>query len=338
VRPRTRARVGRAAATPVAGVVAAAVSSLAMGAAAAPIAGRAEPAGGAVVLDAAGCPAAAAAAVRQAVSLELGDLLVTPGATPPPPDADLLTIACDGGGGEASLRASGPARAAPIERRLSLTDFPPDAAPRALALAGIEMLAALSPAVRARIQARQRAEDAPEAPRPPAPAPRTRIALLAIGRSFLSDAGLTGWGGRIDLQRTTGARFDLTGDLELAAASSSNSALGDASAALASVGGFWGVRAGSGRFVGSIAAGARAGLVRLAGSATPGSGATSRTALRPWVGPALSARLSVGGARLALVAMVEAGLAVRGAEGLAGAAAVVAASGGWVAAGIGSSF
>jgi hypothetical protein len=116
---------------------------------------------GTVVIDAAACPSVSEAAIRRIVAIEIGDLLAERGEIPSA-GANRLSLACDGAAARLVARRAG--GDPPIERALPLADFPGDAAPRALALAGVEMLAALDPAVRERVQIRQTPPPAPAMP------------------------------------------------------------------------------------------------------------------------------------------------------------------------------
>jgi hypothetical protein len=106
-----------------------------------------------VVIEVDACPALDEAALRQLVVIEIGDLLLPPQSKARSAAQERMTIHCEGE--RIHLLVTAAAGAAPIERTLKTGDFPGDAAPRALALAGIEMLAALSPTVRQRVDARQ---------------------------------------------------------------------------------------------------------------------------------------------------------------------------------------
>ena len=205
---------------------------------------------------------------------------------------------CDADGA-ARLEARGAGSDQRMERAFRLADFPGDAAPRALALAGVEMLAALDPAVRERIQIRQ-SPPPPAAAPPPRTAPPGRadaadslapvgIAISAVRRDFLGDGSAGGWGGRVELDRGLGGPFVLGVDAEIDGARTAV-ALGEARALILSAGAFGGLRASGARFAGSLAAGARVGLASLEGTPAGGSGATGGRALRPWWGPALAAR------------------------------------------------
>ena len=112
-------------------------------------------------------------------------------------------------------------------------------------------------------------------------------------RDFFATNGFGGWGGRLDVERTFGARGLASVDLELASGQETV-ALGDAGALLVSLGGFWGMKAASGLVAGSLAVGARVGMAHLSGTPAGGSGATGASALRPWWGPAIAARGAIG--------------------------------------------
>ena len=289
-----------------------------------------------VALDTAACPAIPEAAIRRIVGIEIGDLLAGPGDVPT--DGNRLAMICQEG--VARLAARGAGGGQPIERELRLAEFPGDAAPRALALAGVEMLAALDPAVRERIQIRQSPAAAP-APEPPSRADRSvaavGIAISAVRREFLGSEGFGGWGGRIDLDRGFGQRFVVGIDVELDGGSTAV-ALGEARALLVSAGAFGGLRAAGARLAGSLSLGARVGLASLEGTPAGGAGATGATALRPWWGPAIAARGWIRTGPIGFVAAIEAGIAARGARGLADGATVLAVEGAWLLAGLGVRF
>jgi cysteine-rich repeat protein len=123
-----------------------------------------------VVLAITGCPADAEPAIRRMVGLEIGDLLADAGEAA---EADHLAVFCTDAW--ARLEVSGSGRPRQVDRILGLHDFPADAVPRVLALAGVEMLAALSPTVRRRVEtgaAVQEPEESARAPvmQPTAPA------------------------------------------------------------------------------------------------------------------------------------------------------------------------
>jgi hypothetical protein len=297
-------------------------------------AAAAQAARGTVTVDTAACPAVPEAAIRRIVGIEIGDLLAEPGAAPA--GGNRLSMFCDGDGA-ARLEARGAGGDQRMERAFRLADFPGDAAPRALALAGVEMLAALDPAVRERIQIRQ----APTAPPGRADAADSLapvgITISAVRRDFLGDGSAGGWGGRVELDRGLVGPIVLGVDAEIDGARTAV-ALGEARALILSAGAFGGLRASGARFAGSLAAGARVGLASLEGTPSDGSGATGGRALRPWWGPALAARGWIRAGALAFIATLEAGMVVRGAHGLADGATILAVDGVWLAAGIGVRF
>jgi hypothetical protein len=302
---------------------------------------------GTVSLETAACPEISEAAIRRIVGIEIGDLLAAPGESVSP-SGNRLAMSCDGAG-LARLEARGAAGAEPLQRELKLADFPGDAAPRALALAGIEMLAALDPAVRERIQIRQAPlAPPPRSPSPPEPSPPRAdgsrapvgIAVVATRRDFLdtgSQVGIGAWGGRIEVDRGIGDWFALGGDVEVAGTRTTVT-LGEASALLVSAGAFGGLRAAGTRVAGSLSLGARVGLVSLDGKPAGGSGATGGSALRPWWGPAVAARGWIRVGTIGFMASLEAGLVARGAQGLADASTILAIDGGWLSAGAGVRF
>jgi hypothetical protein len=288
---------------------------------------RAHAARATVALDVDACAEVPELALRQIVSIEIGDLLAPRGGDAPR-NGYRLTARCIGR--SAHLEARAVERTDGLERTLSLDDFPGDAAPRALALAGIEMLAALDPAVRARVEAKS-ASDAP-----PLATDGFALALSGVYRAFFGTAGATGWGGRAGLDWRRGAEI-LAVDLEIDRASSTI-ALGETRAWLASVGLFGGVALGGERAGCLLAAGARAGVARLSGEPAPGANLVGDSVTRPWWGPAVAARLWMGGARIAALLSVEAGWVVHGAQGLAGGTTAIAVEGGWAMVGAGARF
>jgi hypothetical protein len=294
-----------------------------------------------VVLNVGGCGDRVAADARRIVGIELGSLLLPPaGAAGPPAAMARLSITCEGGSAQLSAASGNGPRA--VRRWMALADLPDDLAARALALAGIEMLAALSPAVRARVQAR--APDPPPAiaSGPPGPpgvedGPAGRVSILGAWRTFSSAGRLTGWGGSVEVERRVRGPWGLAASVEVVAGSAS-SALGDARGQLGSLAACWEAAARGARWSSGVGLGARVGLAHFAGTAPPGSGVVASTVVRPWVGPALSARASLGGRSLRLAAAAEVGFAVRGARGLSGGDVLLAASGAWLAAALGVGF
>jgi hypothetical protein len=110
------------------------------------------------------CPFISDTEVRRLIGIEIGDVLVGDRELAPP-DADQITIRCEGE--VERIEAAGAVRAQPLSRTILFADFPGDAAPRALALAAIEVLAALSPALRQRLEVH--GASAPEGTEPHGP-------------------------------------------------------------------------------------------------------------------------------------------------------------------------
>ena len=285
-----------------------------------------------VALDISGCAASVETGIRRIVRVELGDLLID--ANAPAGAANRLTVRCESGRG--SIAAEGFDGGRRADRALELGDFPGDAAPRALALAAIEVLAALSPAVRQRLQARQTAARPPEPAKQIAAEPQTaptRIGLSAGLRSFLAPHGLHAWGARVDLDRRLGGPWSLGFDLDAGAATRDVS-LGQTSALLFSAGTFLGVQRGGSRLGGILALGLRAGVVRLAGDSGAAPGVVAGSAMQPWGGPAISGRVFAGD-RWTFTGSAEVGFAAIGAEGVVEGTTALAASGFWLAAFVG---
>lgn len=318
-----------------------------------------------VEIDAIECPSVSAAELRRIVDIELGEPPLSStaparssAASGAAGDPALVRVSCGDAGAVVRVRTAGKV----AERPLLLQAFPGDAAPRALALAGIELLATLNATVRERIEATRTTARPPSglaaattattatpaasraAPsRTPGPSslsapPSISFGAAAVRREFMRPAGLGGWGGRLDLVRDAGQRLRLLGDLELVR-TSHPSDLGDAQAFLISAAVFAGARAvPAAHVVWSIALGARAGLARLSGTAAPDLGAIASSVWRPWWGPAVSARATLGGTRVAGMASLELGLTARSAEALAGTTTVLALGGPWLSAAAGVQF
>jgi hypothetical protein len=279
-----------------------------------------------VVLTVAGCPAGADSAIRRIVELEIGDLLAKADENS---ETDRLAVVCTDQW--ARLQASGPDRPLPVDRTLRLGDFPADAVPRALALAGIEMLAALSPAVRRRVEAGAVKEEAP-APQPLPPATWHADASWSW-HDFLGDKGLSLWGGRARMGRDLGEHLSLGLDLE-AAHGSRTVALGQVNGTLGAAGAFFGIHAGARDLFAEIALGGRMGFAQLSGDPSDAK-VTGNRVSRAWGGPALALRFWTGVGRVALVFSGESGLALLGAEGLAGETTAVQVRRLWVSLGLG---
>jgi hypothetical protein len=292
---------------------------------------------GRVVLESQDCDAVSAEAVRRIVGIEIGDLLVQSGAVAPS-GSDRLFIRCEGD--RALVHAVGDTVTPPLHRTLYLNDFPGDAAPRAMALAGLEVLAALSPAVRERLSVRQNPPnpapalppnaDASERPEPAS----LSIGLAGIWRTFMVEKGSMAWGGRVDLTRTIGNRLLLEIDVDLAS-TRKQAEHGQATGLLSSVGLLFGARAGDRNWRAAFTLGGRMGLARLAGDSLNNANVTSDHVLRPWGGPAVRSSLLGRSGSLGITAAVEAGLALISAKGMDDDKTILALRGSWVAISLG---
>ncbi|HXI54555.1 MAG TPA: hypothetical protein VNO55_00725 [Polyangia bacterium] len=292
-----------------------------------------------VTLDASACPDVPAAALRRIMVIEIGDLLV--GADEQPAgDTDRVQLAC--AGRVARVSADGPGRPRALERRLPLDDFPGDAAPRALALAAVEILAALSPDVRARVEARQRpaavvqtppaVARAPGPATPPAPSARREWTLLGAAslQAFVSTPGLTTWGGRLAVRRSLGARLELTAGGDLAGGTVAGP-LGVVSTKIASAAVLVGARVGGPRLEGGLALGGRTGMAWFEGQAGDPNAFVGSSASRPWGGPVAVARARLGVGRVGLEMATELGYAFGRADASSGDAIVASVGGPWLA-------
>ncbi len=296
--------------------------------------------GGRFVLEVKSCPGVPAEAVRRILGIEIGDLLVDAGLAAAAA-SDRLIIRC--AGNLAWVEAAGDDGTNPVDRTFRLDDFPGDAAPRALALAGIELLAARSPAVRAHIQAKQNPAS-PERPTvvvPPEPARSSksdardlRIGLAGTWRNFLVGHGVSAWGGQAQLGWELGRRWHLGADLE-ASGAREHVSLGETSALLLSCGVAFGVRGGGENLGFALGLGGRMGMARLSGSAADVAGVKSAAVLRPWGGPLASASGFGGAGPFALTLAVETGRSLITAEGLSGSTTALAIGGWWVAISLG---
>jgi hypothetical protein len=298
---------------------------------------------GRVRVQVADCPGVPTEDVRRVLSVEIGDLLVD-SSSADARDADALIIRC--AGNLAFVEASG-GGVAPIERIFPLDDFPGRAAPRALALLGVELLAARSAAVRERILARQSGHatsvPAVETAAPPAPAAPpakhgrdVRIGLAAVDRSFGASNGASALGGRIEATAPVLAFGLASADLELVAQQKDVAGEGRTAAWLMSAGATLGAFVGRGRWRAALGLGARVGLVRESGTAADPTRVTTATFVRPWGGPMLSARLSGTLGRVGLTVGGEAGWSLPSIDELAGGATAIAVAGPWLAFSIGA--
>jgi hypothetical protein len=306
-----------------------------------------------VILESEACSPAVAAEMRRVVTVELGPVLLDADHAPPA-DADRLRITCSSDTAVIEARSAEDVTA--VTRTLRLDTFPGDVAPRALALAAIEVLAALN---RRRAEGgRQRAGSLPPPPAPPAraatpavvvaePPPRTvafealplrapplEISVSAVRRAFLAPHGLTVWGASLDAERVMASRWNLDVGLEVAASSSTDAGpLGQARGLVVSAAGFFGIHGERAPVSGTVALGGRVGIAHFTSTAAPG--ALGGEITRPWGGLALATEARVVRRRLELRLTIEAGLALIGTEALAADATALAVRGGWVAISLG---
>jgi hypothetical protein len=292
-----------------------------------------------VIAEVTSCQDALAKAVREIVALELGDLLVSSDAVAKPV-SDRLSIRC--ADNMAWIEASGGEGGDPVDRTLSLDDFPDDLAPRALALAGIELLASRSPAIRVRLQAKRAPASKPApttvvaspapvvAPSPAAPRRDLRLGLAGAWRTFLVDRGVSAWGGQVLVTQDLGRWWQLRADVEVAG-SGRHVSLGETRALIGSCGVDLAARAGQPDFGVALGLGARLGFARLAGSATDQTTVRAGVATGPWGGPMVSASAYVGFGPAVLVAAFEVGRSFGTVRGLADGSPALVIQDTWLA-------
>jgi hypothetical protein len=291
---------------------------------------------GRFALEVKACPNLSTDSVRRILGIEVGDLLL-PESSDAPTKADRLTIRCSGS--FAWVQASGQAGGTPAEQVVSLDDLPGDAAPRVLALAGLELLATLNSTVRARMASKHEAPPPATAlaatPEPgvasAASARETRIGLAGAWRLFLAEHGASAWGGQVQIHSTVGELWLLSADAELAGARNPVPGIGEASALLISCGAWFGLRRGSGRLGASFGLGGRLGAVRLSGDSADPATVTGATVWHPWGGPMATAGIVGRAGRFALGLRAESGYALVEANGLAGGATAITVRGAWAA-------
>ena len=271
------------------------------------------------------CPQVSAASVRRILDIEIGDLLLaeSEGVSP---DRDRLTVRCVGK--FAWIQAARKAGAPLFEQIVNLDAFPGDAAPRALALAGLELLASLNAVVRERIEnIRQERPAPPSTPRVEA-THETSIGLAGAWRVFPSGPGPSLWGGQLQASSALG-RWLVAADLEATGARAQVDGVGGTSALLLSGSAAMGVQGRLGHFRGSFGVGGRFGYARLAGTSADPTGVTGRTVWHPWGGPLASATAQGRWGRFAFTLRAEVGRSVSTIEGLANEATALAIRGTW---------
>jgi len=301
------------------------------------------------------CPKALTEGVRRFISIEVGDLLYgeTEGV---PSGSDTLTIRCVRN--FAWLEAAGVSENTPLEKLLHLDDFPGDAAPRAVALASLELMAARSSIVRERIDASRNSTPAPTAPpraTPPrapaitsgvvAPQPRVkpsvpvreiRIGLGVSLRDFPAKHGVSLLGGQVQASTKLGPMWQIAANAEVASGKNKVS-LGETSATLLSCGASFGVRSGGTAFGASLGLGARIGAVRLSGASVDPVSVSAASRWRPWGGPMAVAGLFSGFGRFGITLAAELGQSLLKPEGQADGVTAISLRGPWAAFSLGAS-
>jgi hypothetical protein len=193
-----------------------------------------------------------------------------------------------------------------------LDDFPGDAAPRALALLGVELLAARSATVRARILGSPSVVPVPGVERSVAPSPpvaerQLRIGVAGVWRAFVTQDGRSAFGARVEASRPVMKRGLIGGDLEFVTAEKAEPDVGRTTAWLISAAATFDVLAAGRRWRAAVGLGGRIGLVRESATSADPARITVRTFTRPWGGPMMCASLSGMLGRLGLTVGAEAG-------------------------------
>jgi len=300
------------------------------------------------MLEVNGCRPAIAPDVRRALTVEIGDLLRAPdsldhaashgdngdnGDNDNDNDNDHLVITCDRS--LARLQSRGTRQRLPLERTMDLADFPGDATPRALALAGLELLASFSPEVRRRVDAGGLGPAIATRVRAPAPGtnvrkPWSRIAIGGCARTFLASNGATAWGGRVEVEREIGDRYEVALGAEVSAASRDVGGLGQVTGTLGSMAAMGGARVGGRDLTGTLSIGARLGLARLEGHPAMATSVAGARVLRRWGGPLVAAGVRAGFGHVDVQLAAEAGLDPGVSRGVADGTTVLAVGGPWL--------
>jgi len=295
---------------------------------------------GNVVLTVRACPDPFEAALRQVLAIELGELLEEPRAGNE--GLESIDIACESAAARISAQSAGGERV--VHNDLPFDEFPGDAAPRAVALAALEALRAVDPTLTERIDAQRKRAPAvaptPLKPAPPPPVanpteppnpttpPFTRLLLGGVTRFFLGAPVTTAFGARLELSRRFAAPWDVGLELEGVFARRSV-ALGTVDGRLFSGALWFGARAGGPAWSATAALGGRFGAVLLSG--TPDEPARGHDKTRFFAGPLLVLRGDGATGPLALALVAESGVAIAGAEGLAGGESALGFAGVWLA-------
>ena len=296
------------------------------------------------------CPTALTEEVRRFISIEVGDLLYDE-TEALPVGADTLTIRC--AGNFAWIEAACAPEVAPLEKLLRLDAFPADAAPRALALASLELMAARNSTVRERMDGNRSAppqklpppSSEPVTPqKSPVPNPslkstashrETQIGLAGVWRKFPAEHGPTLWGGRVQASTTIAPVWQLAVDAEVASGQIKVS-LGKTRALLLSGATTFGVRTGGSTIGAGLGLGGRVGMVRLSGSSADPIDVTAATVWRPWGGPMAAANCFPGFGQFTVLLTAEAGQSLLKPEGQAGGVSAISLRGPWAALSLGA--
>ncbi len=304
------------------------------------------------VLDIKECPKTLAEDVRRVVGIEVGDLLRETGESTPA-SSDALMIRC--AGNLAHIEVSGSADSAPLEKLFQLDDFPGDAAPRALALASLELMAARNVIVRERMDGNR--NPTPPSPKPEAPKPRpapvapektappppseksnieAHLGLAAAWQSFPAQHGPTLWGGQLNTSAVFNRLWRMAANAELTTGKNAVS-MGETRATLLTLGADFGVERHVGIFAAGVGLGGRIGAVRLSGTSADPAYISATSVWRPWGGPMATAHGLASFGQVALSLTIEAGLPLLKPEGQAGSNVAIALDGPWAAIALGAS-
>ena len=295
------------------------------------------------------CPKALTEEVRRFVGIEVGDLMY--GETEAlPAGADTLTIRC--AGDFAWIEAGCATDVAPPEKLLRLDAFPGDAAPRALALASLELMAARNSTVRQRMDGNRGAPAKPPPPsipreppaKPPVPEPspqlapflrETQLGLAGVWRKFPADNGPSLWGGRVQASTTFAPVWQLAVDTEVTGGQI-HVKIGETKALLLSSGATFGLRTGGSTIGAGFGLGGRIGAVRLSGNGAESISVTTATVWRPWGGPMAAVNCFAGFGHFAMSLNGEAGQSLLKPEGQAGGVTAISLRGPWAALSLGA--
>jgi len=302
------------------------------------------------------CSAPFETALRRMLAIELGELLDDAPAENAS-NRESIEITCEAE--QARISARSVAGDQISHNDLRFDAFPSDAAPRAMALAALEALRAVDPALTERLAAQQAeaaanatsnkpagappsnppvaAAEKPAAAAPAAkfaPSPTSaaraviRLTLGAGARHFVAAPATTLMGIRLELSRRFSAPLDAGLDLD-GALGRHQVTLGTVEARLLSSAAWLAARAGSGDWSVSAGFGGRVGLLALEGA--PSLAARGHHVLRPLAGPLLMVRADGSVGSLGLGVVGEGGYALAGAQGLAAGAAALRFDGLWLA-------